>query len=191
MKVSVVAVGLVAPDVLGRIAVGLMRILPDTLATVIDTPFNLPVSAFYKRRNQYKSTQILDKLLSYYGRKGLVDRVLAVIDADIYSSELAYVFGEAFTPGKVALISLRRLRPEFYGADEDLSLYAMRILKESIHELGHTLGLEHCPRSFCVMYFSNSIFDTDKKQSLFCDQCFLQASIAITEIGNRLDRTTT
>lgn len=63
--------------------------------------------------------------------------------------------------------------------------------KESIHEMGHTLGLEHYPRSFCVMYFSDSIFDTDKKQSLFCDQCFLQASIAITEIGNRLDRTTT
>ena len=184
MKVGIVAVGQVAPGVLGRIAVGLERILPDTLATVIDAPLDLPVSAFDKRRNQYSSKQILDKILKYQERKGLVDRVLAVIDADIYSSELSYVFGEAFTPGKVALVSLWRLKPEFYGADDDLSLYALRVLKESIHEMGHTFGLEHCPRSFCVMYFSNSIFDTDKKQSLFCDQCSLQASIAITNIGN-------
>jgi archaemetzincin len=185
MKVGIMAVGEVAPEVLGRIASGLERIFPETLATVIDTTLDLPVSAFDKRRNQYNSTQILDKILRYHGRKGLVDRVLAVIDADIYSSELTYVFGEAFTPGKVALVSLWRLKPAFYGADDDLSLYAIRVLKESIHELGHTLGLEHCPRSFCVMYFSNSIFDIDKKQSLFCDQCSLQASIAITNIGKK------
>lgn len=184
MKVGIMAVGQVAPEVLGRIAVGLERIFPDTFAKVIDTPLDLPVSAFDKRRNQYDSTQILDRILTYNGRKGLFDRVLAVVDADIYSSELTYVFGEAFTPGEVALVSLWRLKPEFYGADDDLSLYALRVLKESIHEMGHTFGLEHCHRSFCVMYFSNSIFDTDKKQSLFCDQCSLQASIAITNLGN-------
>jgi archaemetzincin len=186
MKIGIVAFGRVPAEVLGRIAEGFERILPDTLATVFDTHLDLPVLAFDKRRIQYYSTQILDNILDYYGRRGLVDRVLAIIDADIYSSELTYVFGEAFTPGKVALVSLWRLKPEFYGADDDLSLYAMRVLKESIHEMGHTFGLEHCPRSFCVMHFSNSIFDTDKKQSLFCDQCFLQASIAITNIGNTL-----
>ena len=185
MKVGILAVGQVAPEVLGRIAVGLERIFPDTLAKVIDTPLDLPFSAYDKKRNQFNSTKILDKILTYHGRKGLVDRVLAVIDADIYSSELTYVFGEAFTPGTVALVSLWRLKPEFYGADDDLSLYALRVLKESIHEMGHTFGLEHCPRSFCVMHFSNSIFDTDKKQSLFCDQCSLQASIAITNIGKK------
>lgn len=185
MKVGLFAFGQVDPEVLGRIAVGLERILPDAFATVIDGPIDLPVLAFDKRRNQYNSRQILDKLLAFYRRYGLVDRVLAVMDADIYSSDSTYVFGEAFTPGKVALVSLWRLKPEFYGDDDDLSLYALRILKESIHEMGHTFGLEHCPRSFCVMHFSNSIFDIDKKQSLFCDQCALQASVAITKIGNK------
>jgi archaemetzincin len=89
------------------------------------------------------------------------------------------VFGEAFTPGTVGLISLWRLNPVFYGEDVDFSFFVERALKETVHELGHTLGLGHCMRWSCVMRFSNSIFDTDKKQSFFCDQCYLQASIAI------------
>jgi archaemetzincin len=59
----------------------------------------------------------------------------------------------------------------------------LRALKEAVHELGHTLGLRHCSRSLCVMHFSNSIFDTDKKKSLLCDQCYLQAAIAISNLG--------
>jgi archaemetzincin len=86
-------------------------------------------------------------------------------------------------PGAAALISLWRLKPEFYGEQPDFALYVLRALKEAVHELGHSLGLQHCPRSLCVMHFSNSIFDTDKKQSFFCDQCYLQAAIAITNSG--------
>jgi archaemetzincin len=183
MKVGILAVGQVAPEVLTRIAEGLARIYPDTAASVLEEPLDIPASAFDKRRNQYNSTLILDKMRSSVTKKRGVSPVLAVIDADMYSSGLNYVFGEAFTPGKVALISLWRLKPEFYGADEDLSLYDIRILKEAVHEVGHTLGLHHCPRSFCVMHFSNSIFDTDKKQSLLCDQCYLQAALAITNQG--------
>jgi archaemetzincin len=49
--------------------------------------------------------------------------------------------------------------------------------------LGHTLGVKHCTSSFCVMHFSNSILDTDKKQTLLCDQCYLQATLAINNLG--------
>src|SRR3989304_4955562 len=61
-------------------------------------------------------------------------------------------------------------------------IFAERSLKEAIHEVGHTLGLRHCPRSSCVMHFSNSIFDTDKKQALLCDECSLQVAIAINAL---------
>jgi archaemetzincin len=184
MRVGIVAVGAVAPEVLDRIAQGLTRIYPDTIATVIVESMALPPTAFDKKRNQYNSTIILNKMRPHPSGKRSFAPVLGVVDLDIYASGLNYVFGEAFTPGKAALISLWRLKPEFYGADEDLSLYDMRVLKEAVHEVGHTLGLQHCPRSFCVMHFSNSIFDTDRKQSLLCDQCYLQASIAISNQGN-------
>ena len=80
-------------------------------------------------------------------------------------SGLTYVFGEAYTPGKVALISLWRLKPEFYKDPADHSVYGLRGAKETVHELGHTLGVKHCQGSMYVMHFSNSIFDTDKKQT--------------------------
>jgi archaemetzincin len=96
---------------------------------------------------------------------------------------LNYVFGEAYAPGRVALISLWRLKPEFYGENAGSAVFMLRMLKEAVHELGHTLGLQHCPRGLCVMHFSNSIFDTDRKQSLFCGQCYLQAALAISKSG--------
>ena len=44
-------------------------------------------------------------------------------------------------------------------------------MKEAVHELGHTLGLEHCPDRSCVMYFSNSLADTDRKGEAYCSRC--------------------
>lgn len=185
MKVGVLAVGVIASEVLESIAEGLKRIYPDTTAQVLKDPFVLPQSALDKRRSQYNSTHILQKMRQYAGKKHDYTILLGVSDVDIYASGLNYVFGEAFTPGMVALISLWRLKPSFYDADDDLSLYHVRILKEAVHEVGHALGLVHCPHSYCVMHFSNSIFDTDKKQSLLCDQHSLQASVAIANLGNR------
>jgi archaemetzincin len=96
------------------------------------------------------------------------------------------VFGEASFPGKAALISLFRLKPEFYGVKDDAEVFVQRSLKEAVHEVGHTLGLNHCPRSSCVMHFSNSIFDTDTKQSLFCDDCCLKVALAINGLEKTL-----
>ena len=47
----------------------------------------------------------------------------------------------------------------------------MPALKEAVHELGHTLGLAHCPNAKCVMHFSNSLADTDRKGSVLCPVC--------------------
>jgi archaemetzincin len=166
-----------------RIQEKLMRVFPDTICMVIDEQLPLSEKAFDKKRKQYRSNVILSEIQGYAAKKKDLNRVLGVVDADIFVSELNFVFGEAACPGKAALISLWRLKPEFYGGPPNMELFTERSLKEAVHELGHTLGLRHCSRSSCVMYFSNSIFDTDRKQSLFCDQCYLQAAMCINNLG--------
>ena len=134
-----------------------------------DRALPIPRSAYNEERDQYLSTQILYFLL-VKAPKGF-DRVLGVLDVDLYVPGLNFVFGEAEVTGKVAVISLERLRPEFYGRKPDEKLFLERTLKEAIHELGHTFGLRHCSNSRCIMYFSNSIIDTDRKGPDFCALC--------------------
>lgn len=51
------------------------------------------------------------------------------------------------------------------------NLFHERALKEAVHELGHFYGFVHCVNPKCVMHFSNSLQDTDYKDSHFCPEC--------------------
>jgi archaemetzincin len=183
MKIGILPVEQADTAVIIRIKKNLERIFPDTTCVVINEKLPLRETFFDKKRKQYRSHAILRELQGYAVKNPAFTRVLGVVDADVFVPELNFVFGEAGCPGKAALISLWRLRPEFYGDEPDVELFSARAVKEAVHELGHTLGLRHCPRSSCVMHFSNSISDTDIKQSLFCDECYLQATISIKRLG--------
>jgi len=129
----------------------------------------IPSEAYDGRRRQYHSSLILDMLKPL--RSPDVYRVLGVIDEDLYVHGLNFVFGEADIGKGVAIISLARLREEFFGCPPDRKLYLERTVKEAIHELGHTFELGHCPDSHCIMCFSNSMEDTDRKGPAFCPIC--------------------
>ena len=131
----------------------------------------IPEDAYNRVRNQYHSSRILEKI-SIYAKKSREDRILGITEADLYVPQLNFVFGEAQCPGNVAIISLHRLKPEFYGQPPNRRLFLERSVKEAVHEVGHTLGLEHCSNPACVMFFSNSILDTDRKSLNFCERCY-------------------
>jgi archaemetzincin len=128
----------------------------------------LPEGSWNQRRGQHLASILLAALLSPPNSS---DRVLGVVDVDIFAPGLNFVFGEADIAGRRALISLTRLRQEFYGFPKNENLFQERALKEAVHELGHTYGLKHCPNSACVMHFSNSLHDTDLKGWNFCPIC--------------------
>lgn len=127
-----------------------------------------PDYAYNKKRRQYLATDILDTLIKETDltKQG---KVLGIVDRDLYVPDLNFVFGLAHA--KVAVISLTRLRQGFYGLPQNEGLFNQRVLIEAVHELGHTRGLGHCNNPHCVMFFSNSLTDTDKKGSNFCEKC--------------------
>jgi archaemetzincin len=132
-------------------------------------------SAYNARRRQYHSTHILQTLAQV--KQEDWERVLGVVDVDLYAPDLNFVFGEADKHRGVAVFSLARLRPRG-SSDEAKALFLRRAATEAIHELGHTYGLRHCRDPHCVMWFSNTLAESDRKGLTFCAEHASQLAAA-------------
>lgn len=97
--------------------------------------------------------------------------VVAVTASDIAIPVFTFVFGLARQRGRVALVSLVRADPEFYGLPADSVLRDVRTVGEIRHELGHLAGLEHCPDHTCLMSFAGSVERVDARGGRFCADC--------------------
>ncbi len=136
----------------------------ETLPGTLDAEF-----AYHPERQQYHSTEILARMHSFCAADSW--RVLGVTSVDLYIPILTFVFGEAQVGHGCAVVSLHRLRQEFYGLPPNPGLLRERLLKEAVHELGHTLGLKHCEDYSCVMAPSHTVEWIDIKGARFCPAC--------------------
>jgi archaemetzincin len=145
-----------------------------------------PEFALHGERQQHHSSQILQRM------RGILPpetwRMLGVSAVDLYIPILTFVFGEAQMGGPTAVMSVHRLRQEFYGFAPDKDLLRQRIAKEAIHELGHTLALTHCENYKCAMAPSHAVEWIDLKESSLCKSCrglAFRNSIPIEKVGYR------
>jgi archaemetzincin len=173
-RILIIPMGSIDPDILKVIATTLEKVFHCMVE--MDTEMPLPLTSYDSRRDQYHSTTILNKIR--VARHKDFDRALGVTDVDLFVPELNFVFGEADVSAGTAIISLARLRQEFYGLRPNTRLFHGRAVKEAVHELGHTCGLGHCRDPHCIMYFSNTLKETDRKGPGFCVLCKRMSGIS-------------
>jgi archaemetzincin len=124
--------------------------------------------AFHPNRNQYHSTPILEQLAD----KSPADAVkaLAVVEVDLFIPILTHVYGEAQLGGKSCIVSTIRLN-EGHSYLNTQEPFLSRIVKEAIHELGHTFNLRHCREHTCLMHYCRNESDVDRKSDQLCRYC--------------------
>lgn len=179
--ILLIPLGEIDPEILLDIAISIEHVFghPDE-PNVLHVPLSrlrvkiapaipIPEGAFNLKRGQYYSSLIIQELEGF--KKQGYDLILGIADVDLYVPQLNFVFGEADVLRGIAVISLTRLREEFYRSWSDRRLLIQRAVKEAIHEIGHLFGLDHCQDRKCIMFFSNSIRDTDIKGPGFCKFC--------------------
>ncbi len=132
----------------------------------------LNIDNFYDPvREQYNSTEILKYFIFNHPAEP-DEKVCLIVPYDLFIPILTFVFGEAHLNGNYSIVSIYRLKESFYGKECNEALLKKRLLKEIVHELGHTFGLTHCIDNKCVMFNSYNVNDTDAKFEYFCDSCF-------------------
>jgi archaemetzincin len=164
---------------------GLPRGLLKSLAGHLERHFGTPCHPLHGKveaafaelpeRNQYHSHRLLARLAGQAPPDG--GRLLGVTALDLCVPIFSYVFGEAQLAGPCAIVSLFRLREEFYGLPPNPALLEERLLKEAVHELGHTLGLQHCDDWQCVMSASHTVERLDLKGQNYCWECGRELSL--------------
>ncbi len=166
-EISIVPINAIDAGLLNRLALCLEE---RFLATAgIRVPVQVPKTALNSTRGQLFFGSLAGRLSALH--EGRDELILGLTEFDLYKTSHQFVFGSASETQRCAAVSLHRLRSEFYGDAPDENALFQRLLKESVHEIGHALGLKHCYNARCAMYYSNSVFDTDNKYSHFCEAC--------------------
>jgi archaemetzincin len=129
----------------------------------------LPQAAWYAPRRRWRAEKILELLDTLLPEDGT--RILGLTAADISTTKGKVedwgVLGLGELPGKAGVISSfraqRRARDELQPRE--------RLAKVAVHEIGHTLGLDHCPTEGCLMHDAEGKVTSCDVEFDLCEKC--------------------
>ncbi len=168
---------LIIGDVDTEIVERAVKKMENFLGVKVKIGFNSenPEYAYSKARGQYLSGEVIKKI----GNESSSRKILGIVDLDLCTPVLTFVFGEAQLDGKAGVVSIYRLKEGSYGEPE---IVFERFYKEILHELGHLFGLTHCTLKNCVMHFSANVKQIDLKGEKYCEACLDKLKSKLREL---------
>jgi archaemetzincin len=129
----------------------------------------LPDRAYYPPRKRYRAERLLDDLAAHAQADAF--RVLGLTGVDISTTAHGVqdwgIMGLATIDGRVSVMSMFRCRRGSRSAEHA----RQRLGKVAVHEVGHTLGLEHCPIRGCLMEDARGTNTTTDREYVLCPRC--------------------
>jgi archaemetzincin len=136
--------------------------------------------ALHHVRQQFHSTAILDALAQHVPRECI--KILGITAVDLFIPILTHVYGEAQLGGRSCIVSTYRLDESVeHPVAEQNSVD--RLIKEALHELGHTFNLRHCREQTCIMHYCRSLHDVDRKSMDLCRYCRVLLQDELKRLG--------
>ena len=137
----------------------------------------LPRAAWYAPRRRYRAERLLDALHGLL--RAPATRILGVTEADISTTAHGVgdwgVLGLGDLGGTACVISTYRCR----RTARDVAQASFRMVTSCVHEVGHTLGLEHCPDTRCLMTDARgSVLTVDRTSGHLCARCRRRLGLA-------------
>lgn len=147
--VTLVTLGRFPRELADAVEQGIRDELQVEVRRIDDRP--LPRSAFYAPRHRYRADRLLEHLHTIVPGARQSTRILAMTSVDISTTKgRVYdwgVFGLGELGGMSCVISLFRLQRNA----RDAAHLRFRVVTTAVHEVGHTLGLDHCTEPRCLM----------------------------------------
>jgi len=165
LRLKIVPINFENPEFLKELIPEISNI---TGLNVLFEEVNLNTEDFYDpRRGQCDASKILNSIKQPAER----EKIILFTSVDLFIPIFTFVFGLAKLMGNAAIISTHRLKNEFYGLPSNPQLLKQRLIKETIHELGHLGGLRHCNNFDCNMASSTNTDELDIKGVEYCSAC--------------------
>ena len=129
----------------------------------------LPPSAYYRPRHRYRAEKLLPFLEEQRPADGY--RILGLTGVDISTTKGKYadwgILGLATLDGGACVLSSFRCKRKAKGKAHA----RIRLAKVAVHEIGHTLGLPHCPTVGCLMEDAQGTVLTTDREYTLCPRC--------------------
>ncbi len=129
----------------------------------------LPASTYYAPRRRWRAEKLLDHLVEV--KPPRATRIVGLTAADISTTKGTVkdwgILGLATLDGTACVLSSFRARRGARGEAHALA----RLGKVAVHELGHTVGLPHCPNAGCLMEDARGKVATTDGETDLCSEC--------------------